>query len=100
MTTATSTATTRTMDDLLAFTGSYVTVGTGADAKTTWKSDWGSDAEINKLLEQIKTNKDVSSADLTQMIALTGKANVQSQFVASLIQEYTSLMKSLLQKMS
>ncbi|WP_302174078.1 hypothetical protein [uncultured Hydrogenophaga sp.] len=93
-------AVSRTMDDLLAFAGTYVTTGSGTTATTNWVSDWGSDTEINKLLEKIKLAGDVTSADMTQMIALTGKANVQSQFVASLIQEYTSLMKSLLQKMS
>ncbi len=94
-------AVSRTMDDLLAFTGSYVTKNdANGNPVSTWVSEWGSDAEINKLLDKIKLEKDVTSADLTQMIALTGKANVQSQFVASLIQEYTSLMKSLLQKMS
>lgn len=81
-------AVTRTMDDFLQFVDP-----TSANA-------WGDDAAINTLLDQIKTKGDVTSADMTQMIALTGKANVQSQFIASLIQEYTGLMKALLQKMS
>lgn len=92
-------AVTRTMDDLLAFAGGYVTTTTGGTSTTSWVSDWGSDAEINKLLEKIKAAGDVTSADMTQMIALTGKANVQSQFISTLIKEYTDLMKSLLQKM-
>lgn len=85
--------TTRTMDSLLGFVGTY-------DATGNFTSDWGSDQDISTLLTKIKTNGDVTSADLTQMIALTGKANVQSQFVTSVIQEYIGLMKALLQKMS
>lgn len=80
-------AVTRTMDDFLTFINDPT-------------NPWGDDAAINTLLDQIKTKGDVTSADMTQMIALTGKANVQSQFIASLIQEYTGLMKALLQKMS
>ncbi len=94
-------AVSRTMDELLKFAGSYQpTKDANGNDVISWVSDWGSDAEINKLLTKIKDKGDVTSADLTQMIALTGQANIQSQFVSSVIQEYTSLMKALLQKMS
>jgi hypothetical protein len=82
------------MDDLLAFVGTYDTT------TNAFIADWGSDKDIADLLTRIKAAGDVTSADLTQMIALTGKANVQSQFVTSVIQEYITLMKALLQKMS
>lgn len=91
---------TRTMDTLLAFAGTNVTTALpGGGSATNWVADWGSDAEINKLLQKIKDAGDVTSADVTQMIALTGKANIESNFVATLIKEYGDLLKSLLQKM-
>ncbi len=90
---ATAAPVTRTMDDFLDFTKTY----TNSKGESF---QWGNDQAINDLLTKIKDKGDVTSADLTQMIALTGQANIQSQFVSSLIQEYTSLMKALLQKMS
>lgn len=85
---------TRDMSNLLDFVGTYDTTG------TTFTANWGSDKKLADLLTQIKSSGDLTSADMTQMIALTGKANLESQFITSVMSEFINLMKALLQKLS
>lgn len=81
------------ISNLMSFIGTYDAAGTFTAA------DWGSDNKIAKLVESMQTKGEITTADINQLIALTGDRDLKMNFTASMMKQLVDLLRGMLQKL-